>query len=93
MRVLTLVTLLILAFFQYTYWFGASGHFALRQLEQELEHQQAFNREILKRNQMLRVEIEQLRTSRDRIELLARRQLGMIAEGETFYLVVDSGRD
>ena len=93
MRVLVLITLLILGAFQHTYWFGPSGHFALRQLEKELEHQQAFNFEILRRNQEMREEIALLRTSPDLIEEIARTQLGMIAENEIFYLVVKSSRN
>lgn len=92
MRVLCLVALLVLVAFQCTYWFGPSGYFATRQLDAELKHQQAFNLEVMRRNQELREEIRLLRTSPDRIEEIARTQLGMIAEGETFYLVVDSRR-
>lgn len=89
MRVLCLVALLILGAFQCTYWLGPSGHFAMRQLRVELEAQQEFNQSILERNRDLRAEIARLRTSRDLIEEIARTQLGMIAEGETFYLVID----
>lgn len=64
----------------------------MRQLDAELKHQQEFNLEVMRRNQELREEIKSLRTSPDRIEEIARTQLGMIAEGETFYLVVDSAR-
>ena len=92
MRVLCLVALLVLVAFQSTYWFGPSGYFATRQLDAELKHQREFNLEVMRRNQELREEIKRLRTSPDRIEEIARTQLGMIAEGETFYLEVDSAR-
>lgn len=89
MRILCIVALLILGAFQYTYWFGASGYFSLHQLRAELEAQQEFNESIRARNRELREEIVRLRTSRDLIEEIARTQLGMIAKGETFYIVVD----
>lgn len=40
------------------------------------------------RNRALRVEIEDLREGKDAIEARARKELGMIKKGETFYQIV-----
>ncbi len=90
MRVLFCIALFILGAFQYTYWFGPNGYFALQQLHYEIELQREFNLSILERNLGLRKEISELRSNRDRIEEIARRELGMIAEDEVFYLITES---
>ena len=90
MRILFCIALFILGAFQYTFWFGPNGYFALQQLSYEIESQQELNLKILQRNLDLREEIAELRSSHTLIEEIARRDLGMIAPGETFYLVVDS---
>ena len=89
MRILFCIALFILGAFQYTFWFGPNGYFALQQLAYEIELQQGLNLKILRRNLELREEIVALRSSHSLIEEIARRDLGMIAPGETFYLVVD----
>lgn len=89
MRILFCIALFILGAFQYTFWFGPNGFFALQQLAYEIEAQQELNLSILERNLELREEIAELRSSHTLIEEIARRDLGMIAPGETFYLVVD----
>ncbi len=90
MRILFCIALFILGAFQYTFWFGPNGFFALQQLAYEIEAQQELNLSILQRNLELREEIAELRSSHTLIEEIARRDLGMIAPGETFYLVVDA---
>ena len=90
MRILFCIALFILGAFQYTFWFGPNGYFALQQLAYEIEAQQELNLSILQANLELREEIAKLRSSHTLIEEIARRDLGMIAPGETFYLVVDS---
>ena len=89
MRILFCIALFILGAFQSTFWFGPNGYFALQQLAYEIELQQGLNLKILQRNLELREEIVALRSSHSLIEEIARRDLGMIAPGETFYLVVD----
>lgn len=90
MRILFCIALFILGAFQYTFWFGPNGYFALQQLAYEIEAQRELNLSILQANLELREEIAELRSSHKLIEEIARRDLGMIAPGETFYLVVDS---
>lgn len=90
MRILFCIALFILGAFQHTFWFGPNGYFALQQLAYEIEAQQELNLSILQANLELREEIAKLRSSHTLIEEIARRDLGMIAPGETFYLVVDS---
>lgn len=88
MRVLFVISLFILGVFQHTFWFGPNGYFALRQHTQEIQLQLEFNRSLLERNRELRQEIAELRANRERIEEIARHDLGMVGKGEVFYLVV-----
>ncbi len=62
---------------------------ALNMLEVELEEQRVTNQELEKRNDILQVEVVDLKNGVEAIEERARSKLGMIGKGETFYLIVD----
>lgn len=86
-RLLIGLTVIVLLALQYMLWFGQSGHFAQTRLQQQLhEHQQRVIA-IEERNQMLTAEVVALKTDRRALESRAREDLGMIREGEVFYLV------
>ena len=87
MRALVLLTIAMFAGLQYTYWFGESGHFALRQLKSEVRDMQIKSVELERRNQELRREIRLIREHPERIVEIARNDLGMIASDEKFYFV------
>lgn len=83
---------LIVAALQYRYWFGDSGHFAQRALDAEVEKAQSQNDHLQERNRTLATEVRALKTGLDAVEARARTDLGMVGEGETFYVVVDETR-
>jgi cell division protein FtsB len=58
-------------------------------VNEELAVQQDFNEKLKERNRLLEVEVIDLKTGTEAIEERARFELGMIGEGETFYLMVD----
>jgi|TARA_B100001094_G_C17433170_1_gene440095 cell division protein FtsB len=58
-------------------------------VNEELAVQQDFNEKLKERNRFLEVEVVDLKTGTEAIEERARFELGMIGEGETFYLMVD----
>ncbi len=94
MKWLALGLFLLLLVSQYRLWFADEGSMAeLHRLEQEIERQQAFNRELEARNARLEQEVIELQQGLETVEERARRDLGMIREGETYYQVVDEEAD
>lgn len=89
MKILPVVLLLILLLLQYRLWVGDGSLAELRQLEAQLEVQQQENETLLQRNTLLENEVLDLKNGLDAVEERARSELGMIREGETFYLIVD----
>ncbi len=93
MRWLLIVLSLILVFLQYRLWVG-EGSLAQRQvLKHKVEIQQQENEVLRERNRVLANEVSNLKEGLESVEERARTDLGMIKEGETFYMVVDKEED
>ncbi len=90
MKWLALGLLLLLVLAQYRLWFAEQGSLAeLHRLEADIAAQQALNAELAARNMRLEQEVLELQQGMETVEARARRDLGMIREGETYYQVVD----
>lgn len=87
MKKLLIVGGLILAWLQYTLWFGPSGHFAQARLAAQLTAQQAHVDALTERNALLLAEVLALKEDDANLEARARNDLGMVKKGEVFYLV------
>jgi cell division protein FtsB len=74
---------------QYQLWLGEDSVRALNMLEEELAAQQAVNATLAERNQGLEVEVLDLKNGLEAVEERARSELGMIAQDETFYMIID----
>ncbi len=74
---------------QYKLWFGEGSMMEVWKLDRAIAVQGAENAQLLERNQALAAEVADLKQGVDAIEERARRELGMIKEGETFFQVVD----
>lgn len=61
----------------------------LRRLQKELAEQHAINERLEARNHALEAEVEDLKKGLGAVEELAREDLGMIKEGETFFQIVE----
>jgi cell division protein FtsB len=86
-----LMSILILLFvgLQYRLWIG-EGSLAQRvELERKIQHYQEENDGLRERNRILALEVGALKSGLDAIEERAREQMGMIKEGETFFMIVD----
>jgi cell division protein FtsB len=70
-------------------WVGDGSVHSLSDLEVELAAQRAINAELEQRNKLLEVEVVDLKNGLEAVEERARSELGMIAEGETFYLIIE----
>lgn len=75
--------------FQYQLWLGSDGLRSLNMLEAELDSQREVNARLEERNRLLEIEVVDLKTGLEAVEERARSELGMIEEGEIFYLLVD----
>jgi cell division protein FtsB len=61
----------------------------VKDLQQMINSQSEENQRLKLRNQQLEREIEELKSGTESIEEKARTDLGMIKEGEEFYLIVE----
>lgn len=89
MRWLIAGLMICLIFLQYRLWVGDGSLAEVVQLERKIELQTAENQRLEERNQQLAREVEELKTGLKSIEARARQEMGMIKEGETFFMVVE----
>ncbi len=81
--------LILLAALQYRLWVGDGSYAEMARLEAAIERQQAENDKMRERNRVLAVEVRELKNGLDAIEERARLEMGMIKEGEAFYMLVE----
>ncbi|WP_461482197.1 cell division protein FtsB [Porticoccus sp.] len=89
MRWLLIFLSLLLLLLQYQLWLGEGGLAKKLTLERQVAEQQQRNEGLEQRNQILVSEVVDLKEGQESIEERARTDLGMIKEGETFYMVVE----
>ncbi len=85
LRLLVAVFLVLLLLLQFRLWFGDGGVSELLRLKAEVELQQQENDRLRERNEALDAEVMDLKQGEAAVEERARRELGMIREGETFF--------
>jgi cell division protein FtsB len=61
----------------------------VKELQEMIDSQSEENQRLKLRNQQLEREIDELKSGTESIEEKARTDLGMIKEGEEFYLIVE----
>ena len=74
---------------QFDIWVKDDGLKRVKELQQMINSQSEENQRLKLRNQQLEREIEELKSGTESIEEKARTDLGMIKEGEEFYLIVE----
>lgn len=89
MRLLTLLLLLLLLVLQYQLWLSDGGYRKLLRMQRSVEQLQEENRTLSERNRLLAIEVEDLKEGQEAIEERARKELGLIRDGETFYMSID----
>lgn len=82
----------LLLLLQYDLWIAGNGVRQMQQLQREIATQRRADHKMRKRNDALEAEVKDLKTGLGAVEALARRELGMIGKGETFYQVVHPPR-
>ena len=74
-------------YLQYKFWFSDVGYFRARSLATEVTKQEQRLDRLHGRNRILTAEVLAQKDGLAAVEARARSDLGMIKEGETFYLV------
>ncbi|MCY4342130.1 MAG: septum formation initiator family protein [Gammaproteobacteria bacterium] len=92
MRTVAAILLLLVLGLQYQSWFGDSGYFKATALKAQLEAEERRAELQRQRNRLLRGEVMALTGSDAAVEARARADLGMIKDGEVFYIVTDEPR-
>ena len=87
-RLLIAVLALFLLGLQYRLWVGEGSLAQKAELQRTIADIQQENASLKERNQQLAREVEELKKGPQGIEGKARADLGMIKEGETFFMVV-----
>lgn len=73
---------------QYQLWLGDDSLRSLNMLELEIEAQRLNNEGLAERNKLVEIEVLDLKNGLEAVEERARSELGMIEEGETFYMIL-----
>jgi len=83
-KVLLGLAIILIAGFQYLYWFGEGGYREHQELTQKIQQQTELNNELKERNRVLAAEVYDLKNGVEAIEEHARLDLGLIKPHETF---------
>ena len=89
MKILFAFLAFVIVTLQYQLWLGEDSIRVLNLLEVDLEAQRQGNAELIERNRLVEIEVLDLKNGLEAVEERARSELGMIREGEVFYLIVD----
>lgn len=93
MKWLLALLIVITLFLQYRLWVGEGSLAHVSNLNAEIQKQQEQNAVLVERNRVLAEEVKALKHGLDAIEERARTQMGMVKDGETFYMIVDKKKD
>ncbi len=89
MKTIVAALAVLFVLLQYKLWFGEGSMMEVWRLDRAIATQTAENAQLRERNQALAAEVSDLKQGVEAIEERARRELGMIKKGETFYQVVE----
>ena len=83
-KVLLGLAIILIAGFQYLFWFGEGGYNDHQKLAQKIQQQTEINAELKERNRVLAAEVYDLKNGIEAIEEHARLDLGLVKPRETF---------
>lgn len=86
---LNIFLLFLIILMQFALWFGDKNVFDLYRLHQSDQHVAQLNQRLFARNQQLLAEVIDLKQGGETLETIARSELGLIKEGETFYQIIE----
>jgi cell division protein FtsB len=88
-RVVLGILVVFLLALQYKAWFGDASHLEAAELAAQVDSQRERAELLARRNRLLTAEVLALKSGLAAVEARARNDLGMIRQGETFYLISD----
>lgn len=86
---LLLALLGLLLLLQYRLWTGEGGVLERSSLEKRVAEDTAVNASLRERNEALTRQVVELQQGEAMLEAVAREELGLVREGEEFYLFVE----
>ena len=89
MRVLAITLIVLIAAVQWPLWAGKGGWVRVWELDQQLKSQRHTNDGLRARNATLAAEVRDLKNGYEAIEERARSELGMIAQDEEFFQLLE----
>lgn len=89
MRLLAIALIVLMAAAQWPLWAGKGGWVRVWELDQQLKSQRRANDGLRARNSALAAEVRDLKTGYEAIEERARSELGMIAQDEEFFQILE----
>lgn len=92
-RGLIVVLVLTIAWLQVRIWVGQGSLAEVSTLKARVKREQVANEVKAQRNKVLRAEVVDLKNGLAAIEEKARSELGLVKQGETFFLLVDRQPD
>jgi len=93
MKFITLLFVLLLLIMQVNIWLTKDGYSRIVEIKELMQNQRQENDEMASRNSQLKEEIKDLKDGYAAIEEKARGDIGMIKEGEEFYLITEPRPD
>jgi len=91
-KLVFIILLTLLIALQINIWVKKDGYKQMKEIENLIALQTIENENMAIRNNRLKEEIKDLKNGQDAIEEKARIDIGMIKEGEEFYLINDGNR-
>ena len=89
MKWLVPILVMLLLGLQYRLWVGEGSLADVSRLKTLIHQQEVENSRLVERNKILAAEVTALKNGLDAVEERAREDLGMIKEGETFFMVIE----
>jgi len=93
MRWLIAVLVIALVALQVRLWTGTGSRAEVASLRARVVTQRSENRRLAEQNALLEAEVRALKDDPSSLEARARSELGMIRDGETFFMVLPRPRD
>jgi len=86
-KLVFVILLTLLIALQINIWIKKDGYKQMKEIENLIDLQTIENESLTKRNNRIKEEIKDMKNGQDAIEEKARTDIGMIKEGEEFFLI------